>query len=128
MAELHGRVKNDETKLASERAQHNATAKDLVQAHEQVLELKRRTRVAVSLAVAIRSSMRLLMNAHRRQFTASMTLGCAPSAGCDGPESCTSCLLNAADMHTLAPSVFFSSAFAVLCVTRDACRHCCAGV
>ena len=57
MAELHGRIKHDETKLAAERAQHNAAAKDLVQAHEQVLELKRRTRVAVSPAVAIRISV-----------------------------------------------------------------------
>ena len=56
MAELHGRIRHDETKLAAEHAQHSAAAKDLVQAHEQILELKRRTRVAVSIAVTIRLS------------------------------------------------------------------------
>ena len=62
MAELHGRIRYDETKLAAEHAQHSAAAKDLVQAHEQILELKRRTRVAVSTvtAVAITPFMRQL--------------------------------------------------------------------
>lgn len=77
MAELHGRIRHDETKLAAEHAQHSAAAKDLVQAHEQILELKRRTRVAVSTvtAVAITPSMRqlsatfslLLINAYLQQ-------------------------------------------------------------
>ena len=58
MAELHGRIRHDETKLAAKHAQHSAAARDLVQAYEQILELKRRTRVAVSTAVAITSSVR----------------------------------------------------------------------
>ena len=47
MAEVSGRLRQEETKLASERAQHSAAAKDLMAAQEDVLELRRRIRVAV---------------------------------------------------------------------------------
>ncbi len=49
MAELNARLKHEDTKLAAERAQHNAAAKNLMLAQEEVLELKRRVRVAVCL-------------------------------------------------------------------------------
>ena len=49
MAELTARLKHEDTKLAAERSQHNAAAKDLMLAQEEVLELKRRVRVAVCL-------------------------------------------------------------------------------
>lgn len=47
MGELSGRLKQEETKVSAERAQHNAATKDLMLAQEEVLELKRRVRVAV---------------------------------------------------------------------------------
>ncbi len=47
MGELSGRLKQEETKVSTERAQHNAASKDLMLAQEEVLELKRRVRVAV---------------------------------------------------------------------------------
>ena len=47
MAELNTRLNQEDTKLRAERAQHNAAAKDLMLAQEEVLELKRRVRVAV---------------------------------------------------------------------------------
>ena len=47
MAEVSGRLRQEETKLASERAQHSAAARDLMAAQEDVLELRRRIRVAV---------------------------------------------------------------------------------
>ena len=46
-AELHARLKHEDTKLAAERAQHNAAAKDLMLAQEEVLDLKRKVRIAV---------------------------------------------------------------------------------
>lgn len=51
MGELQGRMKQGETRLASERAQHSAAAKDLMLAQEEALELKRRLRVAVRHSV-----------------------------------------------------------------------------
>ncbi len=49
MTELDARLKHEDTKLAAERTQHNAVAKDLILAQEEVMEFKRRVRVAVCL-------------------------------------------------------------------------------
>ena len=50
MAELNAHLKHEETRVSLERAQHNAAAKDLMLAQEEVLELRRRVRVAVCLS------------------------------------------------------------------------------
>jgi Tfp pilus assembly protein PilO len=47
MAEVCGRLRQEEEKLTSERAQHSAAARDLMAAQEDVLELRRRIRIAV---------------------------------------------------------------------------------
>ena len=119
MAELNGRIRHDETKLATEHAQHSAAAKDLVQAHEQILELKRRTRVAVSIAV----TFGYLIIAHRRHLAANMTLDCVSDAGCNAsmifyimPPQCSR------HAYSLVFDLFFSALLNVMLlnVTHDA--------
>ena len=77
MGELSGRLKQEETKVSAERAQHNAASKDLMLAQEEVLELKRRVRVAVrfpGLCSAYLACRHMILNTSRQRLSRSAHL------------------------------------------------------